>query len=200
MSNNQGIQVIVDMVNGIVSGIHTSTPGKIISYDPGTGRASVQPAVKYKVNDGRMLDAPVIVNVPVYFPSGGSASITYPVHAGDPCWLNFAERAMDDWLIGGESEDPRKYDLTDCAAFVGMKPSRSTNNSAIEIIHGSTKMTIAESGDVSVNTNLNIAGNLSVSGSGGVIVAGDIVAGGISFLSHVHGGVQPGGAKTSVPE
>lgn len=179
MSNNQGIQAIVDMVNGIVSGIHTSAPGKIISYDPGTGRASVQPAVKYKVNDGRMLDAPVIVNVPVYFPSGGSASITYPVHPGDPCWLNFAERAMDDWLIGGESEDPRKYDLTDCAAFVGMKPSRSTNNEAIVMQNGSCAITIPSSGAVSIT--------------------GDLLVNGKSFLEHVHGGVEPGGGSTSVP-
>jgi hypothetical protein len=178
MSNNQTMQAVVDLAKGIVSGIHTSAPGKIISYDPGTGRASVQPAIKCKVSDGRTLDAPVIVNVPVYFPSGGNASITYPIKAGDDCWLVFAERCIDDWLLGGESEDPRKYDLTDCAAFVGMKPTRATNNSAIEIKHGSCVLSIPENGPASINT--------------------DLIIGGISFLGHIH--PESIGSVTGPPE
>jgi hypothetical protein len=180
MSNNGAIQALTDMVRGEISGIHTSAPGKIVSYDSGTGRASVQPSLKFKVADGRSLDSPVIVNVPVYFPSGAGASITYPIAAGDPCWLVFAERSIDDWLLGGESEDPRKYDLTDCVAFVGMKPTRSTNNNAIEITNGGCTVSIPSGGPVSINT--------------------DVIINGISFLQHVHGSVQPGSGNTSTPE
>jgi hypothetical protein len=173
MSHNKTIQAIIETIRGEISGIHTGAPGKIISYDPNTGRASVQPAIKYKVADGRVLDAPVIVNVPVYFPSGGDAEITYPVHQGDDCWLSFAERSIDDWLLGGESDDPRKYDLTDCAAYVGMKPVRSTDNSAIRIKHGSCVFSMPKDGPVSINT--------------------DLVIGGISFLGHVHPENDSGG-------
>lgn len=166
MSANQFTQAVIDTIKSEISGIHTSAPGTVVSYDSGAGRASVQPAMKYKVSDGRTLDMPVIVNVPVYFPSGGSAAITYPIKAGDPCWLVFAERSIDDWLLGGASEDPRKYDLTDCVAFVGMKPSRSHANDAIEINHGSCKFRIPENGPVSCST--------------------DIIIGGKSFLNHTH--------------
>lgn len=177
MSNNQGIQAIVDMVNGIISNIHTCAPGKIISYS--SGRATVQPAIKFKVADGRMLDAPIIVNVPVYFLGVEGRSITFPVKDGDPCLLIFAERCIDDWLLGGESEDPRKYDLTDCFALAGMQQSRAHANDAIEINHGACKVRIPENGPVIINT--------------------DIIINGKSFLSHVHGGVQTGGDSTSAP-
>lgn len=178
-SVNQVLDALNDTIESKVSGIHTSAPGMIVSYDSGTGRASVQPSIKYKVEDGRSLDAPVISNVPVYFPSGANAQITYPIKAGDSCWLVFAERSTDDWLLGGSDSDPRQYDLTDAAAFVGMKPSRSTNNDAIEIINGNCTISIPEGGPVSCNT--------------------DIVIKGISFLSHVHGGVETGSGNTSTP-
>lgn len=177
MSNNQLLQTIIGLVRGEISGIHTSAPGKIISYEK--GRAVVQPAIKYKVADGRVLDAPLIVNVPVYFLGCEGRSITFPVKVGDPCWLMFAERSIDDWLLGGESDDPRKFDLTDCSAFVGMQQSRTHANDAIEINHGTCKVRIPENGPVSINT--------------------DLIIGGISFLSHVHGGVDPGGGTTSTP-
>lgn len=173
---NEFIQAILGQIDGKISGIHTAAPGKVISYEGGL--ASVQPSLKYKVEDGRVLDAPVIVNVPVYFPTGGSASITYPIKAGDDCCIVFAERSIDDWLLGGEADDPRKFDLTDAMCFVGMKPSRSHSNDAIEITHGSCKLRMPEGGPVTLNT--------------------DIVIGGISFLGHIH--PESIGTVTGPPE
>lgn len=164
MSNsNEFMQAIIGQIDGKIAGIHTAAPGKIISY--AGGLASVQPSLKYKVEDGRVLDAPVIVNVPVYFPTGGNASITYPVKTGDDCCIIFAERSIDDWLLGGESEDPRKFDLTDAMCFVGMKPSRSHSNDAIEITHGGNKISVPENGPIGIDGNVNITGNLVVTGA-----------------------------------
>lgn len=176
MSRNDVPQAIVDLVRGEISGIHTSAPGVIISYD--AGRATVQPSIKYKVEDGRVLDAPLIVNVPVYFPGVEGRSITFPVKPGDHCWLMFAERSIDDWLLGGESDDPRKYDLTDCSAFVGMQQARTHSNDAIEINHGNCKFSIPENGPVSCST--------------------DMVINGVSFLEHIH--PESIGTVTGPPE
>ena len=175
-NHNEFIQALMEAVDGKISGIHTAAPGKVISYEG--GRASVQPSLKYKVEDGRVLDAPIIVDVPVYFPTGGNASITYPIKPGDDCCIVFSERSMDDWLKGGESEDPRKFDLTDGMCFVGMKPSRSHSNDAIEITHGNCKLRMPEGGPVTLNT--------------------DIVIGGISFLGHVH--PESIGSQTGPPK
>ncbi len=177
MSNpNAFSQALADMMESKISGIHTAAPGKVVSYEKGL--ASVQPSIKYKVEDGRVLDAPVIVNVPVYFPTGSNASITYPIKPGDDCCIVFAERSIDDWLKGGESDDPRKFDMTDAMCFVGMKPGRSHSNDAIEITHGGCTFRMPEGGPVSLNT--------------------DIVIGGISFLGHVH--PESIGTVTGPPE
>lgn len=179
MANNDVIDSLQKMVAGEISGIHTSTVGKVVSYDSSKGLASVKPSIKYKTANGDSYDYPIIVNVPVFFPTGGDTQITYPIKAGDDCCLIFSERSMDDWLSGGSSSDPRKFDLTDCMAFVGMKPSRSTNNTNIEITNGSCTLSVGKN---SITSNK------------------DIIINGISFLGHVHGGVATGSGNTSTPE
>ena len=166
MSNNQFTQALIDTIQGEISGIHTCMPGKIISYSGGL--ATVQPEQEYKVADGRRMNMPVIVNVPCFFLGVEGRSITFPVKSGDGCLLLFAERSIDDWLLGGESDDPRKFDLTDAFALVGLQPTRSHANDAIEINHGYCKFRIPENGPVSINT--------------------DLIIGGKSFLNHTHGG------------
>ncbi len=173
---NQFYQVITDTIRGEIAGIHTCMPGKIISYN--AGRATVQPTLKFKVPDGRALDMPLIANVPCYFLGVAGRSITFPVKEGDGCLLLFAERNIDDWLLGGESDDPRKFDLTDAFAFVGLQPSRAHANDAIEINHGSCKFRIPENGPVSCST--------------------DLIIGGISFLQHIH--PESIGTATGPPE
>ncbi len=177
MSRNEAMQAIVDTIRGEISGIHTAMPGRIISY--GGGRATVQPSLPYKVADGRRLDMPPIVNVPCYFLGADGRSITFPVKAGDGCLLLFAERSIDDWLLGGESDDPRKYDLTDAIALVGLQPIRAHANDAIEINHGSCKVRIPENGPMTINTDLIINGK--------------------SFLEHIHPENDNGG-PTGPPE
>lgn len=177
MSVNQFLQAINETIRGEISGIHTAMPGRIISY--GGGRATVQPEQKYKVADGRRLDMPIIVNVPCYFLGCEGRSITIPIKAGDGCLLLFAERSIDDWLLGGESDDPRKYDLTDAFALVGLQPSRSHSNDAITITHGSCVFSIPEGGPINCST--------------------DIIIKGISFLGHVHR-ENDGGGPTDPPK
>ena len=112
---NSFIQALLETMDGKIAGIHTAAPGKIINYSGGL--ASVQPSIKYKVEDGRVLDAPVIVNVPVYFPTGGNSSITYPIKPGDDCCIVFAERSIDDWLKGA-TEHPGSW-WPDWAKWIG---------------------------------------------------------------------------------
>ena len=66
MSSNKTIESLIGLIRGEISGIHTSCPGKIVNY--ANGRATVQPAIKFKVTNSDSIDAPPIVNVPVYFP------------------------------------------------------------------------------------------------------------------------------------
>lgn len=186
MNRNEQAQILIEMTRKEIANIHTAAPGEILSYDLGSGLASVKPKLKFKVPDGRALDMPVIVGVPVQFPSGagGDASVTHPVKQGDSCLLIFAEAALDDWLKGGESADLRKYDLTDAIAIPGLfnfgLPAVNAHPSDVCLKNGSTLLRIEPGGNVHLE-------------------GGDLIVGGISFKNHVHGGITSGGSNTTKP-
>ncbi len=186
MNRNEQAQTLIEMARKEIASVHTAAPGKVLTYDPATGLASVQPSLKFKVPDGRVLDMPVIVGVPVQFPSGagGDASVTHPIMKGDGCLLVFAEGSLDDWIKGGETEDPRKHDLTDAIAIPGLFnfgiPAIVEHPNDVCLKNGSTLLRVEPSGNVHVE-------------------GADLIVGGISFKNHVHGGVQSGSSNTSKP-
>ena len=51
-----------------LKGVHTSMPGKIVSFDPSTGLATVLPTMKFRKPDGTTMEYPQITGVPVMFP------------------------------------------------------------------------------------------------------------------------------------
>jgi len=200
LNQNEVVDSLVAMTKNEIANIHTAAPGTILSYDSDTGLASVQPSLQFKVPDGRVLDMPVIVGVPVQWPSGmgGDASVTLPLQSGDSVLLVFAERSLDDWLKGGESEDPRKFDLTDAFAIPCIWPGKATTGGAsypedVCLAYGSNCIRISSGGVV------NIVAASGVTITGDLTVSGDVTAGGISLKSHVHSGVESGSSNTGNP-
>ncbi len=60
----------------------------------------------------------VLLNVPVYFPSGGGFTLTFPIAKGDECIVLFNDRNIDDWVTHGAGLPPatgRLHDLSDAA-------------------------------------------------------------------------------------
>ena len=72
--------------------VHTSLPGIVQSYDAATRRARVQPAVDLLLTDGTSAQKPIILDVPVLWPTGGGYTLSLPLDAGDAVMLLFAER------------------------------------------------------------------------------------------------------------
>jgi hypothetical protein len=64
-SSNEVKNIIKGWMDKRVNNIHTSMPGSIVSYDPGTNRASVQPNGSFKAQDGNSVQYPIVHNVPV---------------------------------------------------------------------------------------------------------------------------------------
>lgn len=173
MGVNQFAEQIQQAARKIVSEIHTAVPGKIISFNPGTGLATVQPAAKRHIPDGRAVSYPVISGVPVMFPSSGNglASMTFPVKEGDGCLILFAECSIDDWLQGGESSDPRKFDLTDAICIPGLWNSPLTPAlqypDDVVITNSMAQIRLMPDGNIEINTTehtVTINGNLHVNG------------------------------------
>lgn len=170
---------------------------------------------------------PLLLNVPVLFPSGGGFTLTFPVAAGDECIVLFNDRQIDNWLAQGAGQPPtvgRAHDLSDGLAIVGLRNNTralsgfSTSTAQLRSDDGSTYVEIAGGQVVNVvaPTQINltspavvISGTLNVQNlqgaatpctiTGSIHTTGDVVANGISLDSHVHSGVTTGGGNTGGP-
>ena len=75
-------------------------PGKIVSFDPSTGLATVLPIMKFRKPDGSTMEYPQITGVPVMFPQSMNqqATIAYPIKPDDGCIILVAEQSIDYWM------------------------------------------------------------------------------------------------------
>ncbi len=198
MSINDTVEAIDNAAKQRIGEIRTGLPGKVITFNAATCTATVKPSLQYYTADGEILDYPLIIGVPVFMPRAGNAQITYPVKTGDSCWIVFSERSMDAWMGKGDADnhDPRQYDLTDAACFVGMCSAQSISADNVELINGSTLVSVTPGGTVNIVGNVNIDGNITCTGTskmsgtitcaGDVNAEGDVTAGDKSLTGHTH--------------
>lgn len=191
-SSNEVKAIIKGWMDKRVSDIHTALAGKIISYDAETNLAQVQPVGKFKTNDGREIDYPIIHNVPVCFPvsMGGQAGVTLPIYPDDLCLLVFQETQADDFVNQDEnSQDLRRHSLNDAIAIPGVYPFAVGG----EVSHPDSVCIKMGSAEVWLNEG-EFSG--SVGGTEFSFSGGDLVVNGISSVHHTHMGVH---GETSEP-
>lgn len=120
--------------------VWTALPGKIITYDPATTTADVQPVIKRPVptEDESLTheDLPIIPNVLIAFPrgTGGAFCITWPLVPGDHVMLVFTTLPMGQWRTKGvptEPGDVRLHGLGSCMAYPGIGPDVEVLPSAV---------------------------------------------------------------------
>ncbi len=160
-----------------LSNIHTAFPARIVDYDYTIKQAVVQPLINKVYTDRTIVPAtegvtadgpiqamPLLNNVPVIFPFASGASITFPVNKGDYCLVICCERAIDLFLtFGGQvtPNDPRKLDLSDAVAIMGLLPFTETspadNNTDFLISYAGSKIRIKPTGAVVIETSSTIA-------------------------------------------
>lgn len=144
-------KVLATAIEARLFDVHTGIPGVVESYDPGTETVTVRPALKRKYQDGTLVELPLILNVPVLFPRGGKASITFPLKKGDSGFLLISERSLDVWKAKGgvvDPNDPRKFNLTDAVFFPGgypkSKPSGRATADKLRITNGDSEIEMTE--------------------------------------------------------
>ncbi len=113
-------------LEGALAETWTSLPGIAQSFDPAAMTVAVQPSIRGRVErpDGSVIsvDLPLLVDVPVVFPSGGGFTLTFPIHEGDEVLVVFADRCIDAWWQSGGVAEPlesRMHNLSDGFALVG---------------------------------------------------------------------------------
>lgn len=121
---NSQSQIDQNNAADIMFRIRCAIPAIIQSYDPGTNTVEAQPAIRERLvmEDGSIqyINLPLLINVPVVFPSSGSASITFPISKGDECLIIFSDLAIDNFWTSGLVQNPievRRHDLSDGIAI-----------------------------------------------------------------------------------
>ncbi len=185
------------MMDGRQAGIWSAMPGIVKAVDLVAMTLSVQPAIRSTITDedGNVIavDLPLLVDVPVVFPSAGGYSITFPIAVGDEVLVVFASRCIDSWWQSGGFQnvpmEARMHDLSDGFAIPGprSKPRVLGGISAtalqIRKDDGSKFIEIA-AGGINITGNVNVTGSIITSGD--VTSSGDVVASGKSLKTHIH--------------
>jgi hypothetical protein len=153
-----GIMLALD---GRQSTIWTALPCIVKSVDFTKMTIEAQPAIQGTVEDEsgalQSVNLPLLVDVPICFPSAGGFTITVPISAGDEVLVIFSSRCIDAWWQSGGVQKPmemRMHDLSDGFAILGpkSKPNVISNISAtdIEIRNdtGTTYLSITDDGKI----------------------------------------------------
>jgi Phage protein Gp138 N-terminal domain len=188
--------------------INTSIPGKIISYDAKTNRATVQPSIPRINADGTWIPSPKIVQVPVMFPASGmggkQAGIHLPIGPGDGVKLDFTHRSIENWLSGNNDapDDPRQFDLSDCIATPGLNSSGFSGDPSNLVIRMDRSSLTLKPDNTIVFGNEN--GSITIMPDGKIILKGtsieiDTPANSFVAETHRHIDVQSGLGESGKP-
>ncbi len=174
MSAEYGLsEFIQDGVEFATKQMNTAIPGVVVTVRQSLHQMTVdvQPTVSFVTDDDEAVDRPVVLNVPIHFPTSKKSGMTFPVEPGDPVLLVYSMRNMDSWKRGQGAEsaiptDKRKFDRRDCVAIPGVMPfSQSPNDPAKHTHDHDSKDTVMYSnlGDGNeVEVRLKPDGNLII--------------------------------------
>lgn len=118
-TTNGAPDAIGSMVQDERNAMWGEIPGKIVSFDPATQTATIQPLYKPQFN-GKPVDMPQLLEVPVRMARSGGGGMTFPVDEGDFVTLRPSMRSMENYLDGdeGSASDARSFNLSDMEAHI----------------------------------------------------------------------------------
>lgn len=152
--------------------------GEIVSFDKTKQTASIRILHKQKDDyyyiNSKLIEYPLLQEVPCVIMGGGSSYITHPISSGDQCVLLFSDYMIDYWQNTGEarqSDINRKHDISDAIAIVGLKalPKAIQTYSDFLNLHYSDNSSIIIGDTIEVNNQtINLNGNTNVTGNANV--------------------------------
>ena len=133
----QQLPAVIDShIQKFKTGMFTSLPATVLSYNADEQTISAKPVMLEPYKDGDVLGFPEIDDVPIIFIGGGGGVLTFPVKVGDEVLLTFSSRSFDTWWdtsnVDQLSSVQRYNAITDAVAIGGLT---SKNNS----VKGSTE-------------------------------------------------------------
>ena len=138
----------------VMFNLHCCIPFIIQSYDAAKGTVECQPAIREKIinqNENiEYLNLPLLINVPVAFPSNNEYSVTFPLKTGDECLVFFSDLSIDNFWEKGDVQNPiedRRHDLSDGIAYpcnLSLTKNRRTSNKGLLISSKRSYISIGE--------------------------------------------------------
>lgn len=117
-------QIYENLINESMFRTRCCIPCVIQSYNKTKRTVECQPAIREKIinEDGTVqyVNLPILVNVPVAFPSCGSFEVELPIVSGDECLVLFSDLSIDNFWLKGNVQNPvevRRHDLSDGIAI-----------------------------------------------------------------------------------
>ena len=149
-------ELLNQAIDSRLADVNVCLPGIIESYNRENQTAKVQPALKRKYIDGRVVDLPIINNVPIVFPRSASHHIHFDLKKGDYVSLIFSQRSLDSWKESGgvdSPNDPRRYNLSDAYGIPGGFPksegfSPRGGAFSFELTNEKNFLSLEKSGDI----------------------------------------------------
>lgn len=169
--------------------------GEIVSFDKTKQTANVRILHKQKDDyyyiNSKLIEYPLLQEVPCVVMGGGTSYISHPISAGDQCVLLFSDYMIDYWQNTGEarqSDIDRRHDISDAIAIVGLKalPKAIQAYSDYLDLHYSDNSSIIIGSTIEVNNQtINLNGDTKVTGN--EQVTGTITAPTINATSAANG-------------
>lgn len=205
--------------DGRQANMWTSLPAIVDEHDVEHHTIKARSAIKLQhiKPDGSLewIEMPQFADVPLQYPSGGGATMTLPLKAGDEVLLNFSSRSIDNWFAkGGVQEQPelRMHSHADGFAIPGFRNQKrllkDVDPDAMEMRtdDGNTKIsfnpktkviTITAENPVQIKGDIHVTGNIAVDGN--IVATGEVTGKDVRLSTHVHSGVLTGGGNTKKP-
>lgn len=205
-------RMIRDAFREAMKGVCTSIPGHVLTFDPDTQLAQVQPGIMRVDINGAEFKVPPIIEVPVYFP-GGDYCIEYQIDPGCEGDILFSQRCIDGWIqSGGVAANPigRFHNMQDAMFLPGFRsqpnvlPSFQNNGVRMRNKAGTQFVWLKNDNTISMQ---NGAGSFQLLADGSFLINGlkitvdgnVITAAGVNLNTHRHTGVTPGSGTSGVP-
>lgn len=117
-------QVLSNVMNETMFRTRCCIPCIVQSYNADENTVECQPAVRERIikEDGstEYVNLPLLINVPVVFPSSAAFSLKFPIANGDECLVVFSDLSIDNFWLHSGVQNPvevRRHDLSDGIAI-----------------------------------------------------------------------------------
>ena len=188
--------------------MNTAIIARVIKYDPVTQKVNAVPVQstlqanpRFMEERGRTVQEwPPLVNMPVFFPTGGGMTMTWPIKNGDTGLIIFQQESYEPWVRTGGSRPQkqikspyaRKFNINDGIFFPGItpfceaerRPAPTIEEDCVTISDwdGDTQIRLKKGGDIVLKTALGEV-KLGSDGASDFVALADKV---LSELNKIH--------------